>query len=388
MLHDVLEILMLATAAGWAVATVLSLVDQFLYGALPAGPVARDPEAAPRVSVLIPARNEEHNIEGCVLSVLNQTYPAIEVIVVDDQSTDRTPELLEEMAAGHSRLRVLRGRDLPEGWIGKGWALWQAHQEADGDWIVLLDADVRLEPWALDRAIEKAERDQIDLLNPWPRFVNLGFWERVMQPLLWGLVRLRFPLVWVNQAWSPENMAFGPMMVLRKEAYDAIGGHRPVATDILEDVALAKHMRKRGYRTRVVNGKRLFRIRMYRNLQELLDGWTKTAFGAMSYSLPMMLVAVVGLFWAATQPFVTLAWALIVGHATYASLAGLQVLALLVRRWADARENDFPTISILLHPLGILLVHYMQLRAVWKYYFGSYHWKGRDYHKPKPAQLG
>lgn len=386
---DLLQYAMLVTAVGWIVATVVGWLDQTFYPPLPGRRDDRQgfstEEDAPTVSILIPARNEERNIEGCVLSVLNQTYPHLNVIVVNDQSTDQTGELLDEMAANDERLSVVHGQELPDGWIGKGWALYQGYQEASGKWIVLLDADVRLEPWAVERVVEHAERKRVDFLNPFPRFVCISFWERLMQPLLWGLVRLRYPLVWVNQQWARENMAFGPMIVVRRSAYDTIDGHKLVASDILEDVALAKLMRRRGYRTFVVNGKRLLRVRMYHNLRELIDGWTKTAYGAMNYNFALMILAIGGLFWAALQPFITVAYGVTVADETWVYLGGFQILGIAFRRLGDARENDFPLWSILLHPFALLVVHYMQLSALWQYYFGSYHWKGRLYHRPQPA---
>lgn len=378
---------MWATAVGWAAAAVLSWIDQWLYPPLEGTPSKGDATMPrPRITVLVPARNEERNIEGCVLSVLNQTYPDVELIVINDQSTDRTGELLDEMARHHKRLQVIHGEDLPEGWIGKGWALYQGHRRASGDWIVLLDADVRLEPWALERCLDKALGDDIDFLNPWPFFVNVSFWERVMQPLLWGLVRIRFPLAWVNAAWSKENMAFGPMIMVRKAVYDEVDGHRHVAMDILEDVALARLIRSRGYRTMVVNGKHVLRVRMYTNLRELISGWTKTAYGAMNYKLGWMTLATLGVFWAATQPFLTAAYGWLKGDTIWLQLGFLQIVALAMRRIADARESNFELWTILMHPLAMLVVHYMQVRAVWSYYFGAYTWKGRAYRKPRVAQ--
>lgn len=380
-----LEALMVFNAAAWAFAALLAFIDRLAYPELRAEPIGFDPQDAPGVTVLIPARNEERNIEGCVLSVLNQTYPKVRAIVIDDQSTDATPAILDALSARDDRLRTIHGEPLPEGWVGKGWALWQGHQQADGDWLILLDADVRLEPWAVDQMLHSALERGADLLNPWPRFVNISFWERLLQPILWGLVRLRFPLIWVNQPWAPENMAFGPVMMIRKSAYDAIGGHKPVAMDILEDVALSKYLRVRGYKTVVINGKQIARVRMYHSLKEIIAGWTKTAYGAMAYNFPLMVLAIFGLFFLATQPFVALGAGLLTDNSTWVMLAGLQIIAMGWRRIIDAQDNDFPFWTLLLHPLAMLLVHWMQIQALWKYYFGSYEWKGRAYHKPKPA---
>lgn len=387
---DILQALMWVTVVCLALLSLLALLDRIFYRPLPKG-AASDAEKIKdkQVTVLIPARNEEHNIAGCVESVLAQSHKHVNVIVVNDQSTDRTGQILKDLCARDQRVLAIDGENLPDGWVGKGWALYQGHKRATGEWIVLLDADVRLEPWAIEQVVSFAEQRQIDFLNPYPYFVNLTFWERLMQPLLWGIVRIRFPLIGVNQTLTRANpafaMAFGPMIVVRKSAYDAVDGHRHVAMDILEDVALAKLMRKRGYRTYVINGKNVFRVRMYENLKQLMDGWSKTAFGAMGYNLPLMLLAIFSLFWAAGQPFVTLVYGWLTGTELWLRLGLFQVMGVLLRRLLDHHENSFPVWTILLHPLAIAVVLYIQSRAVWQYYFGAYNWKDRAYKKPKPA---
>lgn len=377
-----LQLAMILVAVGWFLMSLVAYLDLRFYP-----PLLPDPSLTPsfpRVSVIIPARNEERNIERCLSSVLAQDYPEFEVIVVDDESSDRTPLLVEALAACDPRLRLIRGAPIPPGWVGKGWALYQGHQQAQGEYLILLDADTRLYPHAILTLVNFVRKNPVDLLNPIPRFVQVTFWEKVLGPLLWGMVRLRFPWIVVNQPWIPDNMAFGPLLFIRKEVYDAVEGHRRVAHDILEDVALSRLLKENGYTTMVVSGKHLFEIRMYHSLREIVQGWTKTAYGAMGYNPFLMVAAILGSFFLATQPFFTV----IVGISLYGlsslwTMLGLiQVCALYLRRLLDNCENEYPLWTLLFHPLGMLVIHYMQLSSMWRYHFGSFLWKGRRYRRP------
>jgi chlorobactene glucosyltransferase len=382
----ILELAMLLSGIGWLILSLIAYLDQRFYP--PLLPEREISPPFPRVTIIIPARNEERNIEGCLRSVLSQEYPELEILVVDDESTDRTPEIVESYARKDPRLKLIRGAPIPPGWVGKGWALYQGHLKAEGEYLILLDADTRLYPHAVTTLVAYNRKNPVDLLNPIPRFVQKTFWEKVLGPLLWGMVRIRFPWIWVNQRWIPDNMAFGPLLFIRKEVYDAVGGHRLVAHDILEDVALSRLLKERGFLTRIVSGKYLFEIRMYHSLREIIEGWTKTAYGAMGYNPVLMAMAILGSFFLATQPFLTLILSLFLGDSArvWLGLSLFQLLGLCIRRILDARENEYPLWTILFHPVGMVLIHSMQLSSVWRYYFGSFRWKGRIYRRPgKPT---
>lgn len=381
-------ILMFINGACWAASILLLMLEQRFVPPLPADRYRDPPPGNPKVSILIPARNEERNIARCLEAVLAQDYANFEVIVTDDQSEDRTAAMVQAYAQRDPRVRLIAGAPLPAGWKGKGWALWQAHQQARGDWVVLLDADTRLYPSALTQLLNFAIENKIDFLNPTPFFVLGSFWERVLQPFIWDFVLLRFPRILINWAKFPDNMAFGPCLVIRKSIYDAVEGHRRVCHSILEDVLLSKEIKKAGYKTYVVNGAAIYEVRMYTNLREVLNGWTKTAFASMNYNLPLMILAIVGMFCAAALPFLTLpiaAYAYILNGSETAwwfLIAGaFQCTALLGRRFLKDVYYQFPLRYIVTHPFAVFFVIYMQIDSTYKYYFGTITWKGRQYAK-------
>ncbi len=375
----------------WAVLTVIGVIDHFVFPPLRPKKVTDSTELqnGPLISVLIPARNEESNIERCVQSVCRQTYTNTEIFVIDDQSEDCTADLVRQISATDERVHLFEGEPLPKGWVGKGWALCQGHTMARGEWVILLDADTEMQPEAVATILEYAQQNKLDFVNPTPQFVNRSFWEKALQPLLWGLVMTRFPMMWVNQPRLKENMAFGPFLLIRSSVYDAVGGHRKVCHDILEDVALARLIKDEGYATRIVNGMYLFDIRMYENFNQILEGWIKTAFGAMNYNLFLMTVAIFGLFYMSLFPLLSclgLVTASVLGADVPAQLmqwASISLVVLYARRIWDHYRFRFGWISLWMHPIGMFVVQYMQIAAVWKFYFGALTWKGRAY---KPGE--
>ncbi len=385
---DTILVLMYVNGTLWIAAVLLLVLEQRFNPPMQADRYTTPPPGNPKVSILIPARNEERNIARCLEAVLAQDYGNFEVFIIDDQSEDRTAEIVRGYAARDSRITLISGAPLPEGWKGKGWALWQGHQKATGDWVLLLDADTKIYPHALTQTLHFAIEGNIDFLNPTPFFQLGSFWERVLQTFVWDFVLLRFPKLLVNRPWFPDNMAFGPFLLIRKSCYDAVDGHRRVCHSILEDVLLSREIKKAGYRTYVVDGTAIFEVRMYTNFAEVLQGWTKTAFASMNYNLPMMILAVLGMFLSTALPFLTVPiagwfWLTTGGETAWLFLvAGLyQVGALLLRRTLKDLYCQFPLRYVLTHPFAVFVVIYMQIDSTLKYYFGAITWKGRQYAK-------
>lgn len=386
--YDILLVLMFINGTAWSLSVLLLLLEQRFAPPLRRDAYATPPPGRPKVSILIPARNEERNIARCLQSVLDQDYDNFEVFVTDDQSEDRTAAIVAEFAARDKRIHLIRGAPLPEGWKGKGWALWQAHQQAAGDYVLLLDADTKLYPHALTQTLNFAIERKIDFLNPTPLFILGSFWERTIQSFVWDFVLLRFPRLLVNWKRYPDNMAFGPFLLIRKAVYDAVDGHRRVCHSILEDVLLSQIIKDAGYSTYVVDGAEIFEVRMYTNFREVLQGWTKTAFASMNYNLPMMFLAILGMFCAAALPFLTVPAAGIAYLETGDPTARLfliagvfQVGALMVRRVLKDIYHHFPLAYVVTHPFAVFVVIYMQFDSTYKYYFGAITWKGRSYVK-------
>lgn len=267
----------LLAAAPWFIAAVLipllllhrSRVRRF------ASPSA---DAAPLVSIIVPARNEAENIGACLATLLNSEYPALEVIVVDDQSQDGTADIVRIIAArSNGRVRLIEGESPPDGWIGKGWACWQGYRAARGSLLLFTDADTRHDEPLLGHAVGALEATHADLLSLLPRQRMLTFWERVVLPHLFTTIMLRYHDVErVSRAKNPRSViANGQYLLFRREAYEALGGHEAIRDDVVEDMAFAQRIVTSGHSLRLLHADDLMETRMYRTLGGIVEGWTK-----------------------------------------------------------------------------------------------------------------
>jgi chlorobactene glucosyltransferase len=242
-------------------------------------PVKPPPAGGPLVSIVVPARNEELTIERCVRSLLGQTYPHLEVIVVDDRSTDRTAEILARLAESDSRLRVMTGRPLPEGWVGKCWALQQGAAEAQGEWLLLVDADTHHQPPMLASAVAFAAERGTDLLTLGPHQELQTVAERALLPAIFGVILVAGgQLAEVNDPKHPLAKANGQFMLFRAQSYWRIGGHESVRDELVEDFAMARRVKGTGHRLLLMGGRDLVSTRMYRSLAEIWEGFSKNAY--------------------------------------------------------------------------------------------------------------
>ena len=231
-----------------------------------------------RVSVIIPARNEEANIERAVRSVASQTGVPLEVIVVDDQSGDRTGEILEGLKTEIPSLRVLRTDSLPEGWLGKTHSLAVGAREASGAWLLFTDADTEHLPGSLSELVERAEQEHVDLLSLSPGQLTPTWWEKAVIPLVYVWLAKHYSFDEVNDPGSKAAAANGQYILIRREAYDRVGGHQAVRAEILEDVALATRVKRSGGRILFTPGAKWVQTRMYRTFSALWEGWTKNLY--------------------------------------------------------------------------------------------------------------
>ena len=231
------------------------------------------PSGAPLVSILVPAKNEERNIRECLGTLLGQDYPSIEVIAIDDGSTDRTGDLIEEAARADGRLVGLKASPTPNGWTGKNWALSLGARRARGDWLLFTDADTRHGKTALSSAISHALERGLEFLSLTPGVLAGSFWERTLQPAALGYLGLWFPLDRVNDSARSEAFANGQYLLFRRGAYEALGGHSAVREAYLEDVAFARGAKEREMRFEFALGKRQFRVRMYDSFGRYFRGW-------------------------------------------------------------------------------------------------------------------
>jgi len=240
------------------------------------------PPETPLVSVLIAAKDEEANIETAVRTMLDQDYPNFELIVINDRSADRTPEILERIRAerGGDKLKVIHIKQLGEGWFGKNNAMREGAAMARGDWLCFGDADCRqLSRKTLSAAVRYALAEKIDFLSLLPELERHSAWERIIQPACSAVMIYWFQPEKVNNPKCPTAYANGAFMLMRRSCYEAIGGHEAVRTEVNEDMHLARLAKKKGQRLFVIQNDGLYSVRMYTTFREIWRGWSRIFFG-------------------------------------------------------------------------------------------------------------
>ncbi|MFH0964882.1 MAG: glycosyltransferase [Planctomycetota bacterium] len=251
------------------------------------------PGEFPHVTVCIPARNEEDNIAGCLESVLSIDYPDFDVVVVDDRSTDRTGEIADSFAARDSRLRVIHNRELPPEWVGKAHALHLASRIAGGSWLLFVDADTRHHPQCLRACLREAFDHAADAVAPFCAFDVRSFWEAVVMPTCAGFLVSRYRVRDTNRRSSPTGFLNGQFFLVKRETYEAIGGHQAVRGYVQDDIVLVGNIKKAGKRLRVGYGPEIVRVRMFGSVPAMVGGWSRIFFGAFG-ARPWRLVGMIG----------------------------------------------------------------------------------------------
>ncbi len=320
--------------------------------------------------MIIPARDEERTIERTVRAFLAQTYPDLEIIVVNDRSVDRTGEILAQF----QKIAVVDNEEPPPGWLGKPWALHQGSRRATGELLLFVDADVLYEPDAIASAVAQMETSGVSLVSLFPHLEMHGFWEHIVMPNLAVFAFTFLPLWLVNRTRIPLlAVGGGPGNLVRREDYDAVGGHESLRNAVVDDVALARLMRRSGRRTEAVRAERHVRVRMYHGLGEIVRGFTKNAFAVFSYNY---LVAV--LFLGLAVVFHLLPFALAVtGNAV--AIVTVAIIALTRAVLFAALGYRFDN-ALLGHPLMIGTWCWILLRSVWiTGVRRQLHWRGRTY---------
>ena len=341
------------------------------------GPGAAVADNLPRLTVVVPARDEARNIADCLGAIRRSDHPNLDVLVFDDGSGDNTAALARAEGA-----RVLDGGNavVPSGWKGKPWALHRAVEGLTADYLVFIDADVRVVPQALSRLHSYLLAERVDLVSGFGRLVMESFWERVIQPSVGGLIIAGNDLAVVNDPAKPDKaIANGQLIMVRRAAYELVGGHAAVKDDILDDVGLALAFRRRGLSVRCLFVRELFSCRMYTGFSELWHGWTKNLYPGMRFK-PAAVVAVIGLVLVEfLSPYAVLAWALATANFPLAAAAaGVVLLIHAVRAYMDHLFQQDPKYG-LLQPLGASLLVGLVLDSVRRTRLGLRHWKGRTY---------
>ena len=319
------------------------------------------------IAILIPMRNEERNVEGAVASVIAQRgLENASITVLDDQSTDSTSELL----AGFSQqIKIINGTNPPSGWLGKIHACSTLAASTEADYLVFLDADVRLHPSAMSATISSMENWGWDFISPYPREIARGLMERLIQPLLQWSWMASVPLRLAERLRQPSMViANGQFMVIKRAAYLAIGGHNSIKGEVLDDLELARALVRAGYNGGVAEASQIAECRMYESSNELIAGYTKSlwrAFGGVAGTLFAVLI----LWLTGITPINSASLGHPIGWIAF-------LLVMMSRSLAAARTGGNPAMGVL-HPVAILALFYLIALSWIRKSRGTLRWRGR-----------
>ncbi len=327
----------------------------------------------PLISVLIPARNEEENIGTCLQSLLKQDYPALEIIVLNDHSEDRTDAIVQQFARNHDRIRLVQGKGLPAGWLGKNWACHQLSFYARGEILIFADADTIQHPEAVSRTAAWMHHLKLDMLSAFPQQITRSPMERLIVPGI-DLLLYAFLTLWTTYYFKSSRFAAanGQWIAFDRRAYQHMGGHQTVRTAIVEDVTLSREAKRQGLRVLTLAGTSMVFCRMYHSNREVWEGFSKNAFGLTGHNsflhftfIAMMLTALI-LPYAALlyQPVRTLALILVGFNLVFRSMLAWRF------------KHPFFE-SVILNPVAVLLAILIALNSYFKTKFGRLTWKGR-----------
>jgi glycosyltransferase involved in cell wall biosynthesis len=326
------------------------------------------------VSAIVPARNEEASIARAVESIAAQPEVG-EVIVVNDQSADRTGEILAELAARVPKLRILATDNLPTCWTGKNYALSIGAAAATGEWLLFTDADTYHLPGSTARALKDAAEHEAALVSYSPEQETITFWEKALIPRVYWMLSQRYSFENVNNPAKADAAANGQFVLIRRGSYSAIGGQAPIAGEILEDVALARRVKQSGRRLYFASGSGIVRTRMYRSFGAMWQGWTKNLYPLVRASKPSVLLQLITLVVVLGSLLLlsgSIDWAILLSVACFLVVRVFQYGAFL-------RRNLLPVSYVKYYVPGTCLYWAALIASWWKSTHGKVVWKGRTY---------
>lgn len=333
------------------------------------------PSHFPLVSVLVPARDEAGNIEHLINSLIRQDYPNLEILILDDNSTDNTARIVKKYEENNKQLKLISGKKLPEPWLGKNWACHQLSEAAKGDILIFTDADNWHEPFAVRATVATMQKFSADVLSMFPQQYTFTFWEKLIVPMI-DLIVYSGIILWLiyHSKSRVFAAAIGQWIAFDRKFYDHIGGHAAVKSDIVEDVSLARLTKSSGGKLLTGSGRGALYCRMYKDFPEVWSGFSKFLYGVAGFS-PIILFPVLAIMYLGMiLPYVMI----FTGYYRFIFLVVVFLNTMWRFRLAIAfRHNVF--YSVFLHPLAIFVLAMAAINSFRNHYFGEYKWKGRSY---------
>ncbi len=350
----------------------------------------REPERLPSVSILVPARNEETKIKPCINSLLKQNYPDFEVMTLVDHSTDRTQKILENIAKNNPRLRVLTGKPIPEGWLGKHWACHQLACQAAGELILFTDADTIHAPDALYESVKAMMAEDADLLSAFPKEEAITLAEKILIPFISFGITSILPYRLAKRLKNPLlSITVGQFMLFKKASYEKIGGYSKVKNHVVDDMALGRRIKSHGLNLCLVDGSRHILCRMYNSFEQIVDGFSKNLFGVFNNRIIPYLAMWGWVGFIFLWPLITSLLTIFNIDLMYADPSVVKAavgISLLLFGIAYYRFQ-YPVYYVLFYPITLILWVLIAVRSMLLTLRGESEWKGRKIPRPDYSWL-
>ncbi len=336
-------------------------------------------DGEPRVSIIVPARNEEADISATLEALLALDYSNYEVIAVDDRSTDSTGARMKEVAASsaaHGRLQIIHVSELPAGWMGKTHAMWTAAQQASGDWLLFTDADVLFKPDSVRRAVAYAEEEKADHVVLFPRMIMENAGERMMIAFFQALFVFGHRPWKVADPGAQDHMGVGAFNMVRRPVYEAVGTYKALRMEVLDDMKLGKVVKNAGYAQRNVFGEDLISLRWVKGTFGIVENLTKNFFALLSFQWPRTVASIIGLAFLNLGPFIGV-W---MAHGWARMPYAVALASIFAIYWGMSDLSDVRPYYFLLHPISTCVVTYTVARSmVLTMWQGGIVWRGTKY---------
>ncbi len=359
-----------------ALGILFMVLSTTLFNFFTAPRIARAPKllSTPKVSILIPARNEEQNIGKSLDGLLKQDYPNFEIIVLNDHSEDDTLKIIQAYQRQDNRIKYIEGKDLPPEWFGKNWACHQLSQVATGEIFIFTDADNRHAPFAVRNTVAHIQNLKLDLISAFPQQWTVTLPEKMIVPIMDIFVYGTLPL-WATYYLPFPSMsaANGQWIGFTKETYQQLGGHETVKNELVEDTFLARLAKKKKIKILTTAGTDAVFSRMYQNANEVWHGFSKNFYGLAGYNNIVFFGIIFSMLIAFVSPYFL--WIISSVRALAIVAVGMNVL---IRVLISIKYKHPFWASVLLHPISMLYAVIIGLNSFWSINRGTIRWKGRE----------